>query len=162
MLNLKQLNMRFNYNDIEVTFDELVLNTFKNYIQFNDNDYEAGGILVGKKYSSLIEITNCSVPNKKDKRGKHNFKRAYKSAQKFINKQFKSSKGSKIYLGEWHTHPENTPCPSHTDIKSFEKTIRENRLNSNIHFMVIVGRIDVYIALYTNKVFAHKNILKIY
>ena len=142
--------MTFKCKTRKYVIDELVIKFFKNYIQYNDSP-ESGGILVGKIHDKLIEITNCSLPNKYDKKSRYNFTRAYKPAQKFINKHFEKSDGRKIYLGEWHTHPEDEPIPSCIDKKSFDETLNKNKLNSDIHFMIIVGRIYLYVGIYHNK-----------
>ena len=63
-----------------------------------------------------------------------------------INKIFKDSKGKKIYLGEWHTHPEDYPTPSGLDKKSILEQIRGNILNSETIFMLIIGRKGLYIS----------------
>lgn len=133
-----------------LNIDETVTSIFLKYVQLNPNSFESGGILTGKIYDESIEILNCSEPTKLDNRQKYNFNRSCKSAQVFINKRFDMSKGEEIYLGEWHTHPEDIPTPSQLDIKSFSKTISKNILNSCIHFMIIIGRVENYIGIYEN------------
>lgn len=151
--------MNIEYSNFTISISEIVLNIFHKFIQDNEESPESGGILTGKIYEDLIIILNCSEPSYLDKRSRYNFDRSYKSAQKFINEKFERSKGEEIYLGEWHTHPEDIPTPSATDINNFKKTIKNNRLNSNIHFMVIIGRISIYIGIYVDTKFKQKVIL---
>lgn len=89
------------------------------------------GIITGKVYENLVKVLNCSEPTVFDKQSRYNFNRSYKSAQNYINKKFEESKGEEIYLGEWHTHPEDVPIPSNTDVNDFNKTITKNKLNDN-------------------------------
>ncbi|WP_417431673.1 Mov34/MPN/PAD-1 family protein [Halpernia sp.] len=131
---------------------QIVLNVFKKYIQDDEQSPESGGIVTGKVYENdMIEILNCSEPSELDTSSRYNFKRSFQTAQVFIEKQFEQSNGEEIYLGEWHTHPEDYPKPSNLDIKSFIKTISQNRLNSKTHFMIIVGRVSIYVGIYNNK-----------
>jgi|SRR5690554_1280205 len=140
--------MELSLLNIEVKIHDKVIKTFLEFIQKTAYDKEAGGVLTGKIFDNHIEIISCSEPSILDRRRRYNFIRSHKSAQKFINKVFYESKGEEIYLGEWHTHPEHIPTPSRTDLKSFRKTINENNLNSEIHFMIIVGITNIYVGTY--------------
>lgn len=148
-----------NYNDLNIYLSDEVISVFKKYIQNDLKKPEAGGIITGKVYKKLVEILNSSEPTVLDERSRFNFKRSFKSAQIYINEKFIESKGEEIYLGEWHTHPEDVPTPSQTDIKDFNKTITKNKLNSDIHFMIIVGRIAIYVGIYIDRKFSKKVII---
>ncbi len=52
----------------------------------------------------------------------------------------------KIYLGERNSHPEDFPSPYGLDKKSILEQIRGNILNSEIIFMLIIGRKGLYIS----------------
>jgi len=143
--------MNINHCDLEIYLSKEVISIFKKHIQNHCNKPESGGIITGKVYENLVEVLNCSEPTVFDKQSRYNFNRSYKSAQNYINKKFEESKGEEIYLGEWHTHPEDVPIPSNTDVNDFNKTITKNKLNSNIHFMIIVGRTHIYVGIYYNK-----------
>lgn len=143
--------MEFEVNKIPFKIDNSVFEIFKKYIQDDNKKEESGGVLIGKVYDNHIEILDCSEPTKFDKRSRYNFNRSFKSAQEFINIKFKNSEGKEIYLGEWHTHPENDPKPSNTDLKNFEKSLKNNILNSHTHFMIIVGITSIYIGIYIDK-----------
>ena len=60
---------------------------------------------------------------------------------------FKKSKGKCIYLGEWHTHPEDYPTPSSLDRKSLVDQILKSQLNSNKIFGIIIGLKGLHISL---------------
>lgn len=138
-----------------------VYSTFSKYIQYDEKSFESGGILTGKIHSDFIDILACSEPSDLDVSSRYNFNRSFKTAQDFIDRKFEQSNGEEIYLGEWHTHPEDFPKPSKLDIKSFIKTISENRLNSKTHFMIIIGRSSIYIGIYYNRKFKKKIIIDI-
>ena len=143
----------YNFN---LSISKIVLNVFNKYIQDDEQSPESGGIVTGKIYDDLIEILNCSEPSDLDTSSRYNFNRSFKTAQNFINERFEISNGKEVYLGEWHTHPEDIPTPSKTDINSFTKTIKKNRLNSKVHFMIIIGRVSIYIGIYFNSKFKQK------
>lgn len=124
-----------------------VLKKMKTFIQDENHKPEAGGILIGHYLeNNNFSITDVSIPSELDKASRFNFTRSKKNAQKIINKIFEESLGKKIYLGEWHTHPEDYPSPSSLDKKSILRQINGNELNSNIIFMIIFGRKGFYIS----------------
>lgn len=151
--------MDINYLNLSIHLCDQVVSIFKKYIQNDVDKSEAGGIITGKVYENLIEILNCSEPSLLDERSRYNFKRSFKSAQIYINEKFVESRGEEIYLGEWHTHPEDIPSPSNTDINSFNKTLTNNILNSNVHFMIIVGIKAIYLGIYIDRKFVNKLII---
>ena len=44
------------------------------------------------------------------------------------------------YLGEWHTHAEDFPTASASDIDAMNKLLNNSKLNVNGLLMLIVGR----------------------
>lgn len=151
--------MNIDYCDISISLSKEVISIFKKYIQNDAKKPESGGIITGKIYENLVDILNCSEPSHLDKRSRYNYNRSHKSAQIYINEKFEESGGREIYLGEWHTHPEDIPIPSDIDIKSFNKTLNKNKLNSDIHFMIIVGILNIYLGIYKNGKFQYKVII---
>ena len=129
---------------IKISFE--VLEKMFHYIQDDNNKPEAGGILIGHDLEdNNFSITDISIPSVYDKSSRFNFTRSKKNAQQILNKLFKESKGKKIYLGEWHTHPEDYPTPSPLDSKSIVERMQRDVLNSEIIFMIIIGRKGLYI-----------------
>lgn len=129
---------------IKISFE--VLEKMFHYIQNDNIKPEAGGILIGHDLEdNNFSITDISIPSVYDKSSRFNFTRSKKNAQLILNKFFKESNGKKIYLGEWHTHPEDYPTPSPIDNKSILERIQRDVLNSEIIFMIIVGRKGLYI-----------------
>ncbi len=101
--------------------------------------YEVGGILLGNVYNSLCEVVNITIPNKYDSFGKNFFVRSKRGAQPQINKTWKKSRGTKIYLGEWHTHLEVNPNPSLTDKNLVKDSLRETKMEIDFLFLIIIG-----------------------
>jgi integrative and conjugative element protein (TIGR02256 family) len=147
------MNKVVELDDVSLTIESGVLSKFAEYIQNTDCKPESGGILMGyyiDEYSFII--TDISTPTDDDICSRYNFIRSHKSAQRFIKKKFMSSNRKKIYLGEWHTHPENCPNPSNVDILSYKEQLSSNILNSKITFMIIVGLLKIYVGIYKNDI----------
>lgn len=139
-----------NGNKKLVITDE-VLKIFKQFKQTNKKT-EQGGILLGEVRENEVKITKVSVPTMFDKSSKYSFNRNKKSAQIIIDYEFYNSQGKTIYLGEWHTHPENYPTPSHTDRRMIRTQFDKNIINEDFLIMVIVGLKNMYVSIYDGKI----------
>jgi integrative and conjugative element protein (TIGR02256 family) len=145
------MNKVVELDDITLTIEANVMYKFLEHIQDTNLKPESGGILIGyyiDEYSFII--TDISTPTDNDICSRYSFIRSHKNAQRFIKQKFEKSNGKKIYLGEWHTHPENCPTPSNVDILSYKRQLNTNILNSKITFMVIVGLLNIYVGVYKN------------
>lgn len=81
---------------------------------------EFGGLLIGH-YSEDMKtcyITETILP-KKYKSSKYSFERGKEGLEEKLQ-EFYDKEPKLIYIGEWHTHPDNLPIPSSTDIKALE------------------------------------------
>lgn len=127
-------------NDVTVELTDSFLNTIRKYTQGRD-DNESGGIILGGFIPSENKyvFTDASVPNCKDRSGPLFFIRNSRRAQKIINKQWKKSKGTINYLGEWHTHGWVKPYPSSTDKELLKLIIADKSNVWNEVFMLILG-----------------------
>lgn len=111
------------------------------------DDFEAGGVLLGRRIINSIDIIDAIVdfasePMQGDVRGKGSFKRSVKEHQNLINYHYENSKGTCNYLGEWHTHSSLIPEPSKQDMISFENIIKKTKgdfKDFGYFYFVIVG-----------------------
>ena len=53
----------------------------------------------------------------------------------------------KYYVGEWHTHPNNLPIPSNTDIKAINAITNHKEVSIKNPVMLIIGYIKTKIEL---------------
>jgi len=120
-----------------------VLNVFKKYEQKNEAA-ESGGILLGYVYKDRSEIVKVTAPGSFDSFAKNFFIRSKISAQVQINKAWGKSKGTLIYLGEWHTHREKNPTPSIVDKGMIKKSLKETKMEIDFLYLIIVGQKDTY------------------
>jgi integrative and conjugative element protein (TIGR02256 family) len=122
-------------NDGFVIVVSSVLNQISRYRQTLANDQEAGGILLGARRGRHIEITFATTPKRGDKRGRTDFHRISPFHQSFARRAWKRFDRKLDYIGEWHTHPEHNPSPSHIDIAEWRKLLRKRK--TELVFMIL-------------------------
>ncbi len=139
--------MIFIHDNKRLVITDQALAVFNQFKQTNKKN-EQGGILLGEVRENEIRITKVSVPTIFDKSSRYRFNRNKKSAQIIVDYEFYNSQGKTIYLGEWHTHPENYPTPSNTDRKMIKAQFDKNFTNEEFLFMIIVGLKNLYVSIY--------------
>jgi integrative and conjugative element protein (TIGR02256 family) len=100
---------------------------------------EIGGFLIGyyKNDNKHLCITDTIFP-KNFKASKYSFERSTKGIGKKLCTYFKEEP-SKIYVGEWHTHPDNSPIPSLTDISAINSIINSKNACLANPVLLIIG-----------------------
>jgi integrative and conjugative element protein (TIGR02256 family) len=139
--------MKFKHNNVDILIEENVIELFQHFKQ-TGNKNERGGIILGEVSKNKIIIKKASIPTQFDKSFRFKFIRHKKSAQIFTDFEFYNSRGRVIYIGEWHTHPENYPSPSSTDINMIKTQFRKNKINETFLLMIIVGLKGYYLGYY--------------
>lgn len=79
---------------------------------------ETGGVLCGYYRDDYIVIESASGPGPNAVHSVDEFIVDKEFMDVFLDKEYLSSAGKNIYVGEWHTHPQIYPKPSEQDIKS--------------------------------------------
>lgn len=107
---------------------------------------ENGGILLGsqinEKYYRINRASEpCLLMNSSTRCG---CIRDANKANEIIKHEFISSNRKRVYLGEWHTHPENFPTPSVIDIASVYDIFHKSKLAIEGVFLVIIGYKSIY------------------
>lgn len=124
-------------------FDQLVLDTFKQYQQKNGED-EIGGILVGEIYlEHNTVIVRKALISKNAKRSFMGVNIDKKEMQDVLDQERIESDYQWYYLGDWHTHPEPFPKSSFIDRFSYINTLKKAVLVTNFILFVIVGNDDL-------------------
>lgn len=72
-------------------------------------------------------------------------------ANEFIKEDFEKSDHTRIYIGEWHTHPENNPRPSSVDIDSIIEIYNKSEIVTDGVILIIVGTKSNYYGFYDGK-----------
>lgn len=142
----------FKSNNIFLEITESVVSELIKYRQISSFSNEAGGVLIGKRLlDGNIVITDITTPQPKDIRKRAFFRKSKHEHQVISDDLWKQSRGIKVFVGEWHTHPEKNPNPSFLDKKSWKKNIKV-QIDKKNYIFVIVGteEIKVWISNFNN------------
>lgn len=141
------MNKVFSVLNYKIFIDQEVLEILKRYKQTEITMPESGGILLGQIVQSSIFVKRISIPNRFDKSGRHYFYRDKHAAQLIVNYEFLNSDRRTIYLGEWHTHPEQHPKPSGTDRNMIKNQLHLGTLNEPFALLLIQGLQSIYLGI---------------
>ena len=119
-----------------------VLRQLSDHRQVRTEDAEAGGVLLGRLLAgcSDVVVDRLTFPGFWDRRSRHFFRRSKRRTQQLINKAWKESGGTQVYLGEWHTHPEPAPAPSPMDRSSWSRIGKTARYDQQALVFIIAGQ----------------------
>lgn len=134
----KKYYITFSNSTSKLNITGKIIDKFNKYEQKQGYN-ESGGILLGNVKKRCDYIQEITTPNKYDSQGLTFFVRSRIPAQKRINKYWKLSKGSLIYLGEWHTQSEINPKPSSYDIKMIQDTLFGTVMEIDFLYLIIIG-----------------------
>lgn len=109
---------------------------------------EAGGQLFARFIDGTIHVVTATGPRRGDRRGRLFFHADQRADQREINAFFKAGLH---YVGDWHTHPEDHPTPSSTDVTAMKERFLRSRHQLRGVMMVIVGRADPPRGLYVGQ-----------
>ncbi len=113
-----------------------VLTRLLSYRQLHHLTPESAGVLIGERRGQHLVVCDISEPGAGDIRQRCRVDRRGVHHQSRVNEAFERSAGTHLYLGEWHTHPEDRPFPSATDRHSW----RRNIVSDESMLLLIVGR----------------------
>jgi integrative and conjugative element protein (TIGR02256 family) len=130
--------------DIVVRLSDETLETMDKY---RHAKVEAGGILLGRVFESHVLVEVATEPTRADRRGRFSFTRSRDSAQQRVNGAWNTSDGELIYLGEWHSHPEDAAKPSGRDQEMIANNLREAKMEIEFLLLVVVGRQEDWVGL---------------
>ena len=84
-----------------------------------------------------MQITDTILPLKYQA-SKYSFERSTKGVENEFT-EFYTGNPSKFYVGEWHTHPDNSPIPSATDISAINTIINSKNTSIANPILLIIG-----------------------
>lgn len=106
------------------------------HLQSTPRATEAGGQLFGSINTEQVCVAEVSGPYASDERSRYRYRSDQAAAQYAIEDRHKRGL---LYLGEWHTHAEDTPNASSRDRDAMRRLISSSQLNSDALLMMIVG-----------------------
>ncbi len=126
-----------------------VLELFIKSKQIKKTQKEVGGQLFAKISQNEISILKTYLPNKYDKRTYNSF---LPSRKKQMEEIYYSFPRGLHYVGDWHTHPEETPTPSNIDLDSMKECFVKSKHELNNFILIIVGNSKIYLNLWVGLV----------
>lgn len=87
---------------------------------------ESGGIFTGYRRGAHLHVCALTSPLPGDRRSRTSFHRMDHGHQAIANARWKGSSQRSDYLGEWHTHPEETPRPSGVDMREWKLILQRS------------------------------------
>lgn len=120
----------------QLIFEEQVLAHFRKFVQRRLCQPESGGQLFGTFEDDTIRIRNATGPYKEDTRRRQRFTPDRKREQNDIDLHFDLGLQ---FIGNWHTHPEQIPTPSSTDLSNTRERFLRSDHQLLAFTMVIVG-----------------------
>lgn len=106
---------------------------------------ESGGVLIGRHLLEMehIVVDQVTAPLKEDCAWRFGFFRSRRGHQSRLDSEWATSGQKVTYLGEWHTHPEDDPTPSSTDLKDWKRHLVDDVYDGGRLFFIIVGMHDL-------------------
>lgn len=98
---------------------------------------ETGGILLGHDHPSdgLIQVTEAGDPGPNARRSPKRFLRDLDHARRLGDHAYE--RDGSVWLGEWHTHPNEGPLPSPRDLATYLRLLSDESLGFE-HFASII------------------------
>lgn len=114
------------------------LEVFSSHVQACAVAPESGGLLLGTVHGQGMLISEATTPTQMDGRWRTLFERMPFGHSAIAKRRWRASSGTVRYLGEWHTHPEDHPHPSGTDLAEW-RALAVKRTDGRPVLAVIVG-----------------------
>lgn len=125
------IGLTLSINDILVS--KLILEGRKHYPK------EYGGILVGRYSDNLkICIIDDTILPQNYRSSRYAFERGKKGLFEKLSELYEQTPRL-IYIGEWHTHPDNTPVPSTTDKLAMSQIASDDGVTITSPVLLILG-----------------------
>ncbi len=119
-----------------IVLTDTALSTMYRYRQLSARAKEAGGQLFARFVGADTIVFEATAPSILDKRSRQGFKPNRRLQQIEI---WQRHKDGLHFIGDWHTHPEELPHPSGTDITDMSDCYRLSSHNLRAFVMVIIG-----------------------
>lgn len=106
--------------ELELIIDSQLIQRMANYGR-KKYPNEFGGLLLGRYVNNnkTVLIENTLLP-KRYKSSQYFFERGSEGLKTSLELHY-NSRPSLLYIGEWHTHPDNPAQPSPTDLKAMKE-----------------------------------------
>lgn len=121
-----------------IVLPDHVLAHLSRYRQTRFWQTEAGGQLFTKLDGLDIVVDAVTGPRRTDLRMRSSYRPNRAAERREIERMHAEGLH---FLGDWHTHPEDRPTPSTTDIESLAECVRNSVHELNGFVLIIAGRL---------------------
>lgn len=119
-----------------IVFTDSVIAHFRRHRQRRARDKEAGGQLFARIEGLNITVLEATGPRAKDLRTRTSYTPHRPSEQKEIEERHRRNLH---FVGDWHTHPELIPSPSHIDTRNIGECVKRSKHELKAFLLVVVG-----------------------
>lgn len=119
-----------------------LLRRLEEFRQVGATTPESGGILMGYRRGVHTHITEATFPVREDVRHRFGFVRRAEHHTQLAVQRWHETDETLDYVGEWHTHPEDSPSPSSIDLMHWRKIVRTSPRQMAF---LIVGRVSIWL-----------------
>lgn len=130
-----------------VLIPKSILRQSRAYLDNQRGNVEHGGLLLGMRKPSAIQVHSVTFPEKWDVSTLTRFHRSQRGHSNRAAMEWRASGETVDWVGEWHSHPFGTCFPSSIDRHSWRKIVLHAQKPM---VFLIFGRRDVYIGLQTS------------
>ncbi|MGH8121623.1 MAG: hypothetical protein ACREPT_02500 [Rudaea sp.] len=123
--------------DQDVQIEQSVLDHCQRWQQHGSRAPEAGGQIFGFVSPRRVEVKMATGPYPGDERERYHYRSDPRAAQQAIYAQ---ARQGLLYLGEWHTHAEDIPVASISDLDAINTLRTRSKLCTSSLLLLIVGR----------------------
>lgn len=110
-------------NDLAILIEQSAMIGIRKRVAEENGRREIGGLLLGYRFVDAIRVMRATFPGRLDISTRMSFHRRCPSHQRAASVWWARSAMKGDWVGEWHSHPENNPKPSHIDIKSWRRVV---------------------------------------
>lgn len=139
----------FNQKDIVIEITEEVVEDIARRVQVD------GPEDVGVIFGSVIEGGHIRINKLSEtcalQRTKYKCILDASIANEVIKEEFENSNQTRVFVGEWHTHPEEYPTPSYMDVQSIAKDFKTVGEGVGGLILLIIGQKGNYYAFYDGR-----------
>jgi integrative and conjugative element protein (TIGR02256 family) len=119
-----------------IILTDSVIAHFRRHRQRRPRHKEAGGQLFARIEGLNITVLEATGPRAKDQRTRTSYAPHRPSEQREIEERHRCNFH---FVGDWHTHPELIPSPSHTDARNIAECVKQSKHELNAFLLVVVG-----------------------
>lgn len=119
-------HVTFHLGKYRIALGMHALQEMMRFRQHRPRSREACGVLLGYEWEQAFEIVVATPPQESDSRQCCSYIRDVAGHLAIATALWRDSAETIGYLGEWHTHPQRIPRPSHRDLSEANRIAQKN------------------------------------